>query len=365
LATVLVVAAVSGGAGVSVAKDAVCDAAEAKRLFADGMKHLAAGEWDQACPRFEESLACHPRASAQTKVAGCREHEGRIAEALIEYQKALSLEVDPKKAREVEAEIQSFIDAIDARVPKLTITISPRVANLEIQLNGRPVLLSQLGSPLRVDPGEQRVTANAPGYPEAQVTVSLEEGASRDVAIVLHEPARQDPAPVRSPESSGGEISLPAVTPAATAAPAPAAAARPTTLLAAPAELTRAPRSSARRTAGLVAGGVAIVTLAVAGYFGLHTRSLVRQAEAQCYPEGTCDPGGIDTLNQARQAQLTGLVLGGLGVASAAAGAFLLVTDARERSGRVSAGEARVHARGDLVLSATMSPAGVFAQATW
>jgi hypothetical protein len=349
LATVVFAAAVSRGGAVSVASDAVCDAAQAKRLFADGMKHLAAGEWDQACPRFEQSLACHPRASTQTKVAGCREHEGKLAEALVEYQNALTLETDAKKTREVEAEIRTFIDAIDARVPRLTITVSPQVADLQVKLNGRPVSSAQLGSPLRVDPGEQRVAVSAPGYPEEQVTVALDERSSRDVAILL-----KATAPVRSPEPellTGRELSLRPVAPVAPPAPPPTFAGRPTTLPAAPIEVTRAPRFGARQTAALVAGGVAVVSLGVAGYFGLRTRSLVSEAKAQCFPDGSCPQGGIDTLHRASQAQLTGFVLAGLGVTSAVAGVVLLVTGARETTG--------------VALSAMMSPAGVSAQATW
>jgi hypothetical protein len=347
MAIVLFVAAVSRGAGVSVASDAVCDAAQAKRLFADGMKHLAAGEWEQACPRFEQSLACHPRASTQTKVAGCREHDGKLVEALVEYRNALTLETDAKKTREVEAEIRSLIDAVEARVPRLTITVSPPVADLEVKLNGRPVSPAQLGSPLRVDPGEQRVSVSAPGYPEEQVTVALEERAARDVAILLKETTR-----VPSPEpAKGGELSLQSVAPVVAAAPSAAAVARPTILRAAPVEVTGAPRSGARQTALLVAGGVAVVSLGVAGYFGLRTRSLVRQAHDQCSPDGSCDQGGIDTLRRASRAQLTGFVLAGLGVTSAVIGVVLLVTDAREPTG--------------VVLSAAMSPVGVSAQATW
>jgi hypothetical protein len=347
LAIVLFVTAVSRGGGVSAANDAVCDAAQAKRLFADGMKHLAAGEWDQACPRFEQSLACHPRASTQTKIAGCREHEGKLAEALLEYQNALTLETDAKKAREVEAEIRSFIDAIEARIPRLTITVSPRVADVQIELNGRPIPPAQLGSPLRVDPGEQRVTVSAPGYPEEQVTVAVEERASRDVAILLKETA-----PAASPEpSKGGDLSVPPVAPVAPAAPSPTHVAGPTTLPAAPVEVTHAPRSGARQTAALIAGGVAIVSLGVAGYFGLRTRSLVRQADDQCSPDGSCDQSGIDTLHRASRAQLTGFVLAGLGLTAAVTGVVLLVTGAREPT--------------YVVVSAAMSPVGVSAQATW
>jgi hypothetical protein len=96
---------------------------------------------------------------------------------------------------------------------------------------------------------------------------------------------------------------------------------------------------------------VAVVSLGVAGYFGLRTRSLVRQAHDQCFPDGSCDQGGVDTLHRASQAQLTAFVLAGVGVGCAVAGVVLLVTDARERTG--------------VVLSAAMSPVGVSAQATW
>jgi hypothetical protein len=344
-----------------------CDAHQAKRLFVEGMKRLDAGAWDQACQRFEESLACHPRASTQAKVAGCREHDGNLTEALVAYQRALTMEVDPKMARQVASEIRALIEALEPRVPRLAITVAPTEANLEVTVNDRPVVLSP-GTPLRVDPGEQRVVVDAPGFREERVTVTLVEGSSREVAIALTKLAA---APASEPIV--GEASLPDLAPraasnivslrmvaASTATAASPGSSEPILVDAAPKQ-----GSGSRRTVGVIAGVGGLVTGAVAGYYGLRTLSLVRASEAHCYPDGTCESSGLDILDRARQMQRTAFVLAGVGAAATAVGVVLVLTNGRGRRDRASGVGSPPRGERGLALEATMNATGIGAQVRW
>jgi hypothetical protein len=240
----------------------------------------------------------------------------------------------------------------------MTITVSPAPANLEVRLNDHPVALSALTSALRLNPGAQRVVANAPGYREQQVTVTLEEGASRNLAIVLMETA---PEPGPEPSASAPPSPVPVLaTTSLDARPTPAL--RVTSV----AEVTPRPRSSAWRTVGLLTGAGGLITLAAAGYFALRTTLLVREADARCYPDGTCDQPELDLLHRAGQMQNTGFVLGGVGAIVTVVGAVLVLTDSRGRpADRTAENQPQPHAVRGVALSATMSPCGVSAQARW
>lgn len=63
------------------------DAARANALFDAGRAAIDAGRVDEACARFEQSLALDPQVGTRMNLADCREKQGRLIEAyqLYEY----------------------------------------------------------------------------------------------------------------------------------------------------------------------------------------------------------------------------------------------------------------------------------------
>src|SRR6185436_4269196 len=55
--------------------------AAARALFAEGRKLSSEGKWQEACPKFEESLRLVPGAGTRFNLADCWEHIGRTASA--------------------------------------------------------------------------------------------------------------------------------------------------------------------------------------------------------------------------------------------------------------------------------------------
>ena len=63
--------------------------APARDEFERGKIALDEGRWAEACALFESSLHGFPSSSAEIKVAGCREHDGRLVEAVRAYEAVL------------------------------------------------------------------------------------------------------------------------------------------------------------------------------------------------------------------------------------------------------------------------------------
>src|SRR5690349_15880908 len=61
------------------------DAAAAEALYRRGRELLSAGNWAEACAKFDASMALNPAASTMLNIARCHEHEGKIAQALIDH----------------------------------------------------------------------------------------------------------------------------------------------------------------------------------------------------------------------------------------------------------------------------------------
>lgn len=328
------------------AQTGACDRADAKRLFVEGMKLVVQRRASEACAKFEQSLACHPRASTETKIARCRENEGKLASALSAYERALTLETDPRNAHAVEAEIRRFIGQIESRVPRLTVAIDPPGETFEMWLDDTAVPFIAVGTALRVDPGEHQIVVHAPGYAEQRIAVALEEGAARSVHFqMLPLPAPAPPVVAAEPPAP------PPVLAAVTRRQASDSLLPPPNnqIARSPASPHAPPPPGDHQIASLVLGGVGVASLLVAGFFGLRTRALVREADGLCSSDGTCDKPGIDRLDDARRAQTVGIVLAGLGVAAAGTAVALFVISPRKTS----------------LMTAMVSPAGACAQVSW
>jgi hypothetical protein len=315
------------------AAPALAQTQRADALFEQGKQHLRAGDWQRACESFARSFDEDPSASTSVKIARCREHEGRAASALLEYQRALSLVArigQPERARAMQALIERAIAEVEPRVPRVRLQVSPAPGNLEVRIDGRRVE-APLAGPLPLDPGEHEIAVSAPGHRGAAERVTLAPGEARALVLAL------------TPERPAAPPAAAAPPVAAQAAPARAAPALATMTQAPPPDATRERKTrSARRTWSFVLGGASLVTFGAASYFGVETLLLVDDARSDCdFDTGACEPKGAALLEQAGVAQTTAFVLAGVGAALATTSVVLYATE-RGDAGAARAGRVRL-----------------------
>src|SRR5262245_7033223 len=160
----------------SVAPSAAADgdAAAADVLFTEGKRLLGQGDIKAACPKFAESYRLDPALGALLNLASCHEKEGRVATAWSEYRQA---EAEARRANDRrEAFSRKQAEALEPRLPRLTLVLGGATPGLTITRNGVPVGDGSFGTDLPVDPGVQEITASAEGYKPVKKRVEMAEG---------------------------------------------------------------------------------------------------------------------------------------------------------------------------------------------
>lgn len=279
------------------------DPAAAEVLFRGAQEALEKGDRTTACARFEASMQLDPTASTLINIAMCHEHDGKVATAWAELNRALVLNGETagaQRKRALEAYARRLLAAIEPRLPRITVLIRARPAGLRVSRDGVELAPATLGEALPVDPGAHEVLVAAPGHRPEKRAVTLAEGKAVTVEIALVAEAAPPPAPPPPAASPG--------------APAPEAP------------------SSARRTAGFVVGGAGVAGLIVGGVLGglvLGKKSVVGEhcgtAIGSKDPLG-CDATGLAAANAARPLGIGATVGFILGAAALGTGLSLVLT---------------------------------------
>ena len=269
--------------------------AAAEQLFEQARALFDQGNFAEACPRFGASYKLDPALGTLLNMATCYEMLGHIASAWGHYREVIvhatktgdQARIDIARAR---------IAALEPRLPKLTIK-APKVslASSIVTRDDAPLDIAVLGAAIFVDPGEHTVTASAPGYKPFTQTLTIAEGEAKEVPIVL-ELAPNQPAPATGVTTIVREDIDPGKT---------------------------------RRLFGLTVGGAGAVAFITGVSFGFAARDswnsafddgLCNRATLECTAEGQ------DLTRTARTRALVANIVGGAGLAMAAAGTVLYLT---------------------------------------
>ncbi len=163
------------------------DSAAAEMLFHAALEALDKGDWSVACTKFNASMDLDPAVATLINVAKCHEHEGKLAAAWADLNRALVLNREtagPQRKKDLETYAKGLIAALEPRLSKLTIAVRERPADLEVTRDGVDVVAA-LGDALPVDPGAHDIEATAPGYTMEKRTVQLAAGQAVTVKLSL------------------------------------------------------------------------------------------------------------------------------------------------------------------------------------
>lgn len=278
-----VTAALLFAAPASLAQPAAGDRAAAEVLFKEGRNLVKAGSWAAGCPKFEASLALSPSASVMLNLARCHEHDGKLATAWSDYNRALTLNAETEGAErrtELEAVAKQGLAALEPRVPKLRVVVTAPAPGLAVRRDGRELPAAALGEALPADPGPHEVSATAPGRRPETRSAMLEEGKTTTIEIAL-----------------------------------------------APAVVAAAPRSAGLRPLGIALTALGAVGLGVGAATGILSLNKVSAVKASCHGTSCFSDDQADRSNVADATTLgnvstAGFVAGGV---LAAAGVVLIV----------------------------------------
>jgi hypothetical protein len=182
--------------------------AQAQAIFDEGIRLFNVGRFEEACPKFEASLALVAGIGTRGKLAECYEELGKTASAWRLYREVarLSRRTNDTLRERVASE---RVRALEPRLGRLTIRPGPSVTvqGFEVRSNGKIVEPRIFDSEQIVDPGTYIIVVGAPGHTEWSSTIRVGEGKRAAVEIGALQPmgdAGQDtpspgsgPSPVR------------------------------------------------------------------------------------------------------------------------------------------------------------------------
>jgi hypothetical protein len=176
------------------------DGSRADALFREGRALLDAKKLDEACPKLAEAQKQEPGAGTLLALSMCHEGQGKSATAWAELNQAAVIGKGVGRS-DLAAAAQKRAAAMEPTLSKLVIRMpaAAQDADYEVKRDGEPVLASQLGTPVPVDPGEHHVDVSAKGKVSRSYVVRLSGAGVVEIVVDKLEDAPR-PAVVPKPE---------------------------------------------------------------------------------------------------------------------------------------------------------------------
>ncbi|HMA94570.1 MAG TPA: hypothetical protein VKP30_17890 [Polyangiaceae bacterium] len=315
LGTGSVILACTASAHAAGADDA--SRAAARTAGYEGIRAYQGGDFNLAVDKLDRAFGVVKVPTLGLWYARALVKVGKLVEASERYREVVRLEVTEGKIKEqkkAQAEAVEELEALQAKIPALTITVQNVTENTEILLDGNPVAQKLLGLATPANPGAHRVSAKQDTQ-SVERTVTLSEGDKKSVELKLKPAAKGNERASSAIESDRPEHEQrePHMPPA-----------RP------------APSGGTQKTFGWIGlglGGVATIAGSVAGVLAMSKR---KQLDDSQYCTGTVCEAEVDdqrlSYNRMRTLSAAGFIVGVVGVG---VGTTLLLTTPKPKENQV------------------------------
>lgn len=153
----------------------------ADALFRQGRELMEAGEFEEACRRFEESHRLDFAVGTLMNLALCYKEAGRNASAWSAYRSAAAAARDRGQVERQEVAAKEAAD-LEKQLNYLVFKVNAPAPDLQITLDGTSIAPSLWSTLLPVDAGTHTLHATAPGHQPRSLTVNV-EATSTEVVI--------------------------------------------------------------------------------------------------------------------------------------------------------------------------------------
>ena len=258
----------------------------AREQFGQALALQTGGDWAGALALLKEVAAVKGTPQVRFNIALCEERLGRLVAALGDYELAAS-DATAEKTDQVRQEVESRLESLKARVPRVVVSRGLGADPASISLDGVSLGDSVLDNPLPADPGPHVVEATALGFLSFKHAFRVAEQQTAHIMVKLEaEPAK----------------SQPFVQPAAR------------------------PPAQAVRTAGFVVGGAGIASLIASGAMFYLRQHAISDLDEQCGAERkACPDGARNTVDRGKLYTTLGDVTLAVGAVGLALGATLVI----------------------------------------
>lgn len=190
------------------------EVAVARKAFAQATELESQKQWAEAEVKLREALAIKETPGLRYHLGFCLEHQGKLVEALVEYDRTDEMLQQGAKAPDVAELLGPARDGVRQRVANVTLKTRAKLEGVSIEIDHIPVKDVLVGKVIPQNPGRRVITASAPGRQPFRRELSLGEGESREIVIDLPElgatkgPASQPAAggPAAGDSSAGAQL---------------------------------------------------------------------------------------------------------------------------------------------------------------
>ncbi|MEO8875558.1 MAG: tetratricopeptide repeat protein [Polyangiaceae bacterium] len=273
-----------GLAGVCRA-DSQDDKAAAQAAYDLGRKLSLAGNFAEACPKFEESEKLDPGLGTMLFLADCYEKTGKTASAWGEFREAEAIALKQSDARQKVAHDRA--SALEPRLSRVLIKVESanQLDGLYVTRDGVEIGQGVWNTPLPIDPGPHDIAASATGHKTWTEHVEIATNGTTTTVVV----------PRLLEEPNAVAVGNPAVLPTKNQNPSTQTPDQP-------------PQSDGKtqRLVGVAAAGVGVVAAGFGTVFGLMASSKLSDSNADGHCGGSnhsgvngCDATGVQARSDA------------------------------------------------------------------
>ena len=262
----------------------------AREQFGQALSLQTGGDWAGALALLKEVAAVKPTPQVRFNIALCEERLGRLVAALGDYELAAS-DAQAEKSDQVAQEVDSRLEALKARVPRVVVQRGVGADSATISLDGVSLGDSVLNIPLPADPGTHVVEAKALGFRPFKQAFRIAEQQTETILVKLE----AEPEPVQ-----------PKIVP------------------------PRHSRSHDERTLGFVVGGIGTASLLTSGVMFYLRHTTISDLDARCGSDRKmCPENQRNAVDRGKLYTAVGDITLVVGAAGIGIGAVLVVAGGR------------------------------------
>jgi hypothetical protein len=190
----LVVLSLSAGKSASAQTRDELD--KARTLFKEGVALSAANNCAAALTKFRAVANVKMTAQVAFNIAECEERLGKLVSALGNYRLAAAQAEGDPKAKDVSTRVWGRLEAVDARIPKLTVQRGKGAETALIEFDGSEVGTAKMSTEFPADPGSHTIIARIGDKEVFRETIVLEEKETKTFEVKIEAP----PPPIDKPD---------------------------------------------------------------------------------------------------------------------------------------------------------------------
>ncbi len=269
---------------------------QAQAAFDEGIAAADAGDFARALSSFERSQALEPAPGTRLNLGRCKEMLARYAAAIADFEAvARDLPADDERALYARGRLQ----ALEARVAHVTLSLSPRAQGAHVSIDGVELAPLALERPVPLDAGPHEISVLAKGRDPEVIDLTLVAGDRKEVVL------------------QGGLEKPFAAAPKAWPPSTPSRG-----------------RASTQRMLGFGGLGLGVAGLATSAVTGLLALDSKKTMDTEC--DGSkCSPEGLEASDSGERMATISTAAFGAGLVFLGAGAALLYFDGSKGQKRV------------------------------